>query len=250
MNVVLKDIGEQRKEIRIEAEWEDIQADYEDVLNAYLQGHVPGFRPGKTPREIIERRFQRQVLDGVSDRCMQRLLRHALEQNGLAVTGPVSIIEMELKKDCPFNFTATFTVVPDFVLPAYEEFRFSVMTDEHKRDEVCRWLLDNTTIAVPDVLVEHELSFDGQKDVKTGDNAWIAAQERVRLLLILDEIAFQDGIEIDEWDMQERIERTAEQHGKTVSSLRQKLLRDGGISRMRSFLRAEKTLNYLLEICA
>ena len=140
-------------------------------------------------------------------------------------------------------------MVPDFDLPVYGEFRFSVSIDEQRRDEVCRWLLDSTDIAVPDVLVEHELSFDGQKDVKMGDDAWKAAQERVKLLLILDKIALQDGIEIDERDMQERIERTAEQYGKTVSSLRQQLLRDGGMSRMRSFLRAERTLDYLLEIC-
>ena len=250
MHIVVKDLEEQRKEIRIQAEWEDIQADYEDLLNTYLQGHIPGFRPGKAPREIVERRFQWEVLDEVSERCTQRLLRHALEQNGLAVTGPVSITELEIEKNNPFRFTAIFTVVPDFDLPVYGEFRFSVSTHEQRRDEVCRWLLDSTDIVVPDALVEHELSVDGQKDVEKENDAWKAAQERVKLLLILDKIALQDGIEIDERDMQERIERTAEQYGKTVSSLRQQLLRDGGMSRMRSFLRAERTLDYLLETCA
>ena len=167
----------------------------------------------------------------------------------MSARGPISITELEIKKNRSFRFEAQFAVVPDFVLPAYREFRFTVINGEQRRDEICRWLLDHTNIAVPDVLVEHELSFDGQKDIDKEGEAWKVAQERVRLLLILDEIAFQDGIEIDERDMKERIERTAEQHGKTVSSLRQQLLRDGGMSRMRSFLRAEKTLDFLLETC-
>lgn len=249
MHIVVKDIEGHRKEIRIEVAWRTIEADYEFILSTYLQGHVPGFRPGRTPREIVERKFRRRILDEVSERCAQRLLQQGLEQKGLSARGPISITELEIKKNRPFRFKAQFAVVPDFDLPAYREFRFSVTNDEQRRDEICRWLLDHTNIAVPDALVEHELSLDSQKDIEKESEAWNAAQERVRLLIILDEIAFQDGIEIDERDMKERIERTAEQHGKTVSSLRQQLLRDGGMSRMRSFLRAEKTLDYLLETC-
>ena len=163
--------------------------------------------------------------------------------------GPIEISDITIAKNQPLRFTAACIVVPAFDLPAYRDFRVSSRDDEQGRDEICRWLLDTTTLAVTDVLVEQELSFDGKMDIGKGSESWLSAEERVKLLLILDAIALQEGIEIDERDMQERIEHTAEQFGTTVSRLRHKLHRNGGLSRMRSFLRAEKTLDYLLELC-
>jgi FKBP-type peptidyl-prolyl cis-trans isomerase (trigger factor) len=248
MQISVSDLDNQMKEISVEVGWEDIVDDYRELLREYAKMKVPGFRPGTAPKEIVEARFQNRILDDMATRCIRRFSNRALEESEMTATGPVSVKDIEIVRDRPLRFKALFVVVPDFELPDYTEFRFEAQTDAQKRDEVSRWLLDNTKVDVQDTLVEQEISLDGGKDIKPGGGIWQAAFERVKLLLILKKIAVQDGIEVDERDVNKRIEATAESYGTPVSSLRQKLLSSGGMSRIRSLLLAERTLDYLLEI--
>ena len=249
MEITITDEGEHRKQALITADWGDIQQDYDDLVADYAKGSVPGFRSGKAPKGLVERRYQRHILDDVASRCVQRITRRALTMKEMTAVGPIAINDIVIAKNHPLRFTASFTVVPDFDLPDYRAFRFSVVNDEQRRDEICQWLLENMVISVPDELVTQELSLDGQQKIKSGSSAWQAALKRVKLLLILEKVATKDGIEIEERDVQERIEKTAVEYGQNVSSLRRKLLSNGGMSRMRSLLLAERTLDYLLEIC-
>ena len=250
MEVTIIDEGEHRKQALITADWGDIQQDYDDLVADYTKGSVPGFRSGKAPKSLVERRYQRHILDDVASRCVQRITRRALTMKEMTAVGPIAINDIIIAKNQPLRFSAAFTVVPDFELPAYTDFRLGSENDEQKRDEICQWLLNNTTVSIPDELVTQELSFDGQQNVESGSSAWQTAFERVKLLLIFDKMASRDGIEIDERDVQERIEKTAEEYGQKVSSLRMQLLSNGGMSRMRSLLLAERILDYLLEICS
>ncbi|MFZ0051724.1 MAG: trigger factor family protein, partial [Desulfobaccales bacterium] len=49
------------RQMRIETPWDEIAPDYEDILQGFMQRRVPGFRPGKAPRQILEQRFRRQI---------------------------------------------------------------------------------------------------------------------------------------------------------------------------------------------
>ena len=74
------------------------------------------------------------------------------------------------------------------------------------------------------------------------------ALDRVKLLLILNEIARSEGIEVDERDVDERIERIAQAQETQAFCEEKYLLRSGGLSRISGFILAEKTLNYLLDV--
>jgi FKBP-type peptidyl-prolyl cis-trans isomerase (trigger factor) len=250
MQVVANDIENQKKELHIEVDWVDIQPDYNDVLSEYLKVPVPGFRPGKAPKIFIESRFKKEILDDVASRCAERFSRKALEAEGVAAAGPISITDIELEKNGPLQFKAEFTVLPDFELPDYSQFKLSTQTDDEKRDQISDWLLQNTVIGVPDELIRQELEFDSKSDVPVNSDEWGSALQRVKLLLILKNIANHDGIEVDDKDINERVEKMASAFETTASKLRQQLMQSGGLSRITNFLLAEKTLDYLLDICS
>jgi FKBP-type peptidyl-prolyl cis-trans isomerase (trigger factor) len=66
-------------------------------------------------------------------------------------------------------------------------------------------------------------------------------------MLILKKIARQEGIEVDESDVETRIKEKASEFGTTVEELRSQLEKGGGRGRLRNMLVAEKTFEYLLE---
>jgi FKBP-type peptidyl-prolyl cis-trans isomerase (trigger factor) len=250
MQIIVRDIEDQKKEIQIETDWDAVQADYDDILSKYFKVQIPGFRPGKAPKKMVEQRFRKKILDDLGMRCTQRLSRQALDKEGLTSTGQLSISDIEIERGKPFRFKVQCTVLPEFELPDYTELKLKTQTDDEMRDEVSEWLLDQTEFNVPEELVKQELAFDGNNKAQPGSVDWNAAFARVKLLIILREISRQDGIEVDEKDVEERIEAMASELGKRASAFRQQILQNGGLSRIRGFLLAEKTLDYLLEVCS
>jgi FKBP-type peptidyl-prolyl cis-trans isomerase (trigger factor) len=173
----------------------------------------------------------------------------ALESEGITATGPVAVTDLVIEHGEQFRFTAEFTELPDFDLPDYGGFALKSDTDRGMRDEISKLLLEKTALDVPDELIRQELSFDGVDESKPSTKEWAAAHERVKLLLILDRIASRDGIMVDDRDVEERIDRIASAHGTKPRLLKQQLLRSGGMSRLTRFIAAERTLDYLIDIC-
>jgi len=248
MKVDINDIEDHRRQARVEVEWEKVQSDYDDLLSEYAKLPIPGFRPGKAPKAMVEKHFERPLLDDVGARCVRRVSRQALDGEGIISTGPISITEILIEHGEPFRFTAEFTELPRFELPLYDSLDLSSDSDDGLRDEISIRLLEETAIDIPGEMVRQEMSFDGDDESRRGDKEWDAALSRVKLLLILGEIARRDGIEVDDRDVDERIEQIAQAHGTDASSLEKHLLRNGGLSRISGFILAEKTLDYLIDI--
>jgi trigger factor len=113
---------------------------------------VPGFRPGKAPRGVLEAVLgQGAVLDEAVDRLVQSSYRDALiEKEILPLTNAdVEIVQAEEGK--PLIFKATVPVRPDVELGDYKNFTFRPEiepTDEPRVDKVIDELRDqNATLA-------------------------------------------------------------------------------------------------------
>ena len=73
-----------------------------------------------------------------------------------------------------------------------------------------------------------------------------AAAEAVRSALVLDEIARREAITASEQDVEEEIERYAERSGRTPAAVRARREKEGGLARLHSGLRRERTVEFLL----
>ncbi len=235
-----------RKVLQIEADWAGLVADYDDIVAAYAPVRVPGFRPGKVPRGVIEHRFQKQILDDLSHRAAQRLGREALREIGAEFLGPIEIADIGCEKGKSFRFTARFHPMPEIVLPDLGSFAIRE-EDPDPRDMISRRLLDMVDFTVPDELVRSELELDGSGSAVHENTEWKSAMDRVRLLLILKKIAAREGIAISDMDVEQRIKEKAIEFGTDAATLRMELEEGGGRQRLKDMLLAESTLDYLVE---
>ena len=231
--------------IQVEAEWEEIAADYEDIASEYAKMRVPGFRPGKVPRSVIESRFQRQILNDFSQRVARRLVREAIHKTGEESLGPIEIGDIECGKGKPFQFTVQFWPMPAIELPDLSA--LSMPNDSTEpRDQISRRLLNLVSFDVPNELVRAELGAEkGESDKESAD--WKAATDRVTLMLILKRIAMKEGIEVTEADVEQRIHEKAIEFGSTPDVLRNEIEKGGARHRLKDMLLAESTLDYLVE---
>lgn len=96
------------------------------TLYTNLQKRVklPGFRPGKVPRRILENHYRQSVEQEVLQKLVPDVLSEALTQEGLHSVGQPQIDQIDLHKDQPLRFVATAQIIPDFVLCDYSGWQF------------------------------------------------------------------------------------------------------------------------------
>ncbi len=232
--------------LQIEADWAELAADYDDIVVGYAKVRLPGFRPGKVPRTVIEQRFHREIVKDLSQMAAQRLGREAVQEAGVEPLGPVEATDIECEKGKPLRFKACYLPTPEITLPDYGLLK-TCDDSTDLRDQLSRKLLDLVQFDVPDEIVKAELALDGTEDSDHSSEQWNAAAERIRLMLILKKIAGTEGIEVDETDVERRIREKADEFGTKPEALRAELEKGGGLQRLKDMLLAESTLEYLME---
>ncbi|MFZ5876860.1 MAG: trigger factor [Nitrospirota bacterium] len=80
---------------------------------------IPGFRPGKVPLPVLEKRFQREVTDDVVQRLVPRFYEQALKDAGLVPVQLPTIEGLSIAKDAPLSFRAVVEVRPEVALQPY-----------------------------------------------------------------------------------------------------------------------------------
>ncbi len=102
---------------------------------------VPGFRPGKAPRHVIDRFVGRgSVLAEAIDHLVSDAYDRALDQTDIIpIDQPdVDIDPSSLSEGQPITFTATVPVRPDVELGSYTDYPFELETPEVTDDQVAQ----------------------------------------------------------------------------------------------------------------
>ncbi len=231
--------------LAVEVDWSEVAADYDDIITAYSRVQIPGFRPGRVPRGVIEQRLQKQVLEDLVQRLIPRLGREAVRESDTESLGPIEVRDVECAKGATFRFTARFWPMPEIELPDLD-----LLTPgddgSDMRDGISKTILEQVRFTVPEELIKAELG-DDETESCIGSDGWKAASDRVRLMLTLKRIAAQEGIDVSEKEVEQRIKDKAFEFGIDTEALRSELEEGGGTQRLKDMLLAESTLDYLLE---
>lgn len=123
MKVQVEEISPIEKKLSIEVEPAKVA---EELDRAYAalgrQVKLPGFRPGKIPRRILEQRFRAQIEDEVAGRVMQSAYIEALRTKDVPAVGQPQVTNApKLQKDAPFTFEARVEVRPTLEPKEYGE---------------------------------------------------------------------------------------------------------------------------------
>lgn len=117
MKVDIEEISTVKRSIRIEVPPEVVAREFSAAYSDLNQRvRVPGFRPGKAPLAILEKRYGSTVEEDVIRRLVPDYYQRALKETGLRPVESPAIEKIELKKDSPLLFTAMVEVKPPIAL--------------------------------------------------------------------------------------------------------------------------------------
>lgn len=114
MKVHVETLSPIERKLSIEVEPAQVAAELGRAYHALGERvRLPGFRPGKVPRRILEQRFRGEVEDDVARRLVEKSYLSAIAEHGVEAVGEPSVTGARLVLDAPFAFEATVEVRPE-----------------------------------------------------------------------------------------------------------------------------------------
>jgi trigger factor len=121
MKVSFKDSGVCRKTMTVEVPAEAVAEERAELLKVYAKGvAIPGFRKGKAPKHLVEKKFAKEMTADLKDRLVPKFYHEAIEAEGVKVVSIIHVSEPELEAGKPLSFDVTMDVPPEFKLPKYQ----------------------------------------------------------------------------------------------------------------------------------
>ncbi len=121
MKASLEDISAVKKKLNIEIESKEVDKKlntaYKDLGK---KAKIPGFRPGKVPRNILERRFGDDVVDDVARDLINDSFPKALQEVDTMPLGTPMLEKETLKQGQDFKYSAVIEVRPQFEVTEYQ----------------------------------------------------------------------------------------------------------------------------------
>ncbi len=136
MKATVERLDNNRVRVDIEVEVERFRAAVEQAYRRIAQQvNVPGFRRGKAPRSVVERRVGRQALyEEALELLIPGVFAEAVEQTEIRPVDDPRIEVQQIGEDVPLKFSAEVWVRPEVTLGAYKglevEKRVARVTDE------------------------------------------------------------------------------------------------------------------------
>jgi len=119
----VEDISATKKRLRIEIPADMIEQEIRDSLEKLRRKTtIPGFRTGKAPIDLIEKRFGREVESDVLERVIPQGYVDALREADITpVANPVLEEKSDFRRRQPLSMTLTVEVMPNIGNLKYEE---------------------------------------------------------------------------------------------------------------------------------
>ncbi|MDF0675760.1 MAG: trigger factor [Nitrospira sp.] len=117
------ELGPMKRALKIEVPADEVTQQFSRAyseLNRQVQ--IPGFRPGKAPLTILEKRYAKAVEEDVIRKLVPDFYGRAIKQAGISpvVVDIPPLDRVKIKKDSPFTFTATVEIKPTIDLRDYK----------------------------------------------------------------------------------------------------------------------------------
>jgi trigger factor len=198
--VEIRDVGPCKKHIKVTVERQAIDARLGEKFKELMtDSTVAGFRPGKAPRKIVERRFHREVNQQVKTEVLMASLEQLAEEHQIA---PLSTPELDpdtiqLPGQGPLVYEFEVEVRPEFDLPNYRGLKLRrpvhTFTDHEVAEEERRVLAPHGQVVpkpegnaqVGDILVADITSRDGDRVLGSVKEASVTVNRQ---------LAFKDGL--------------------------------------------------------
>src|SRR5471032_29767 len=121
MNVVVENLPNCITTLRVELDPDKVSKAWNDVTGNYTKlARIPGYRAGKAPKAIIEKKFQKEIREELEKKLLSEACKEAIQEKGIKVLSLTQVDDVEIGDDKTMKFTATLVTRPDFQLPVYK----------------------------------------------------------------------------------------------------------------------------------
>src|SRR3989441_8107726 len=121
MKVQVEEKPESISTLKIELPADEVAKEWDTIANSFARfAKIPGYRPGKAPRAVIDKRFRKEIQDELTKKLVSKGYHEAVEQEQLRVASLTNIDDVEFGEDKSMRFRATVVTAPEFELPDYK----------------------------------------------------------------------------------------------------------------------------------
>jgi trigger factor len=107
--------------LRIELPPEDVRKEWDAIASNYSRyARIPGYRAGKAPRQVIEKKFRKEIQDELTKALVSKSYHEAIAEKQLRVVSLTDVGDVEFGEDRSMRFRATVVTAPEFELPDYK----------------------------------------------------------------------------------------------------------------------------------
>ena len=107
--------------LRIELPAEQVSKEWDAIANNYMRyARIPGYRPGKAPKSVIEAKFRKEIQEELTKRLVSKSYNDAIAEKQLRVVSLANVEDVEFAQDRTMKFRATVVTAPEFDLPEYK----------------------------------------------------------------------------------------------------------------------------------
>jgi trigger factor len=104
--------------LQIELPADEVTKEWDAIANSFARfAKIPGYRPGKAPRAVIDKRFRKEIHDELTKKLVSKSYHKAVEQEQLRVASLTNIEDIQFGEDKSMRFRATVVTAPEFELP-------------------------------------------------------------------------------------------------------------------------------------
>lgn len=122
--------------MKLDIPWETLEPDFNITLKKFSKKvKLPGFRPGKIPRDRLMQQFQPNIEAQFMDDNIYKYYLTALQQKEIVPVNQAEISDVHFHFGEHFSFTAKFEVEPDFKLPRFKKNMFQVQRNKFIPDD-------------------------------------------------------------------------------------------------------------------
>jgi trigger factor len=121
VNVTVEDLGPCKKLMRVEIEVEKVEAVFQQITADFQhKARLPGFRPGKAPKDMVTKRFDKEIQDEAKQKLISEAFQQAINEQKFTLVARPDVEEIQFGRGQPVQFAATIEIVPKFDLPPYK----------------------------------------------------------------------------------------------------------------------------------
>jgi trigger factor len=174
MQVNVEEVSKLKRKMSVEIPLSEVQAAYDKVYAEIRSNvRVNGFRPGKYPRDLAEKRFRTLMAQEAIQNLVPKYFDQALKEKELRPATQPTFQNLDVDKKKPLKFDVEFEIVPPFELVAISQFKLedkaAAITPQEVEERIAGLRKSRSTLAdkgsapaaTGDVVT---LDFEGMRD--------------------------------------------------------------------------------------